>query len=112
MSVQEKETQDRIDILKYVFVTPEKENELIKQTTPGHVLPCYINFVLPIVPPARCSDNVRRNLRDYIDFLFPGPFIEDLIRTSNLNRTSYDVNLEVINSDIVQITVTVKEWLP
>ncbi len=111
MSVQDKETQDRIDILKYVFVTPEKENEFITQVIPNHTFPCYISFTLPIVPPSRCSDNVRRNLRDYIDYLFPGPFIEDLIQTANSTRTSYEVKLEIINADIAQVNIVIKESL-
>lgn len=100
------EEKDKNDILRYTYVFTDNEQSLIEDIINKYQSPSSYTFCLPIVPPKRCSDRVRRGLRDYIDYLFQDSVIEDIINEANTNRTLYKVELQCISVDVVQVCIT------
>jgi hypothetical protein len=79
MNYSEKELAD-IAMIKRVALITDEDLDNIKAIFANDVIEHYIPFSIQV--PNRCNDRVRRNLHDYIDYLFPDPFLEDLLNTN------------------------------
>jgi peroxiredoxin len=84
-SYSEQELLDKQKITDFLCLTESPHVGIISNFFSD---PTNVNIAVPFAftPPARCSDNKRRNFLDYVDFLFENPSIEDIVVTVNNTR--------------------------
>jgi len=87
----EKELADKEYILNRAHITIDSQVDFFRNILP--ICTAYYQCLWQVEPPTRCSDGKRRNFGDYIDFLFPGPYLEDIIASSNTYDRPFMVEL-------------------
>jgi hypothetical protein len=87
----DKELADKEYILNRAHMTIDSQVDFFRNILP--ICTAYYQCLWQVEPPSRCSDGKRRNFGDYIDFLFPGPYLEDIIASSNTYDRPFTVEL-------------------